>query len=352
MAFTRPTLSNLIERIRADFDTRLQGASSRLARSFLDVVARTMGAAMSNLYGYMSWLADQRMVDLAEAEYLARHARIWLTDGRKAATPASGIATATGANGVVIPAGAVLVRVDGARFTVAEAVTIAGGSASLSIEAEEAGITGNSVAGTALTFASPIVGAQAVALVDGSGLGGGAEEEGDEDLRARVLQRIRNAPKGGSTSDYERWMLEVAGVTRCWPKPLYLGAGTVGIFFVLDGRADIIPLEADVDQVQAYIDTVRPVTANVTVMAPVPQDIDFLIRIVPDTPDIRAAVAAELADLFTRDAEPGGTMWRSREIEAISAAAGEAHHELMLPSLDQAMGPGVMARLGNVEFSA
>lgn len=351
MPFLRPTLSELIGRARADFDARLAGADSALSRSVLDVMARVHPGAVSGLYGFLDFISRQILPDTAEAEYLARHAAIWGLQ-RKAATTASGIAIASGVNGTAVPAGTVLVRGDGARFSVTDPVEISAGTAALALVALDGGPLSNSPSAQPLTFESPIVGVQAVAVVNGDGLTGGAVEETDAELLARLLQRIRNPAQGGSRSDYERWALEVAGVTRVWVYPLYLGIGTVGIAFVMDGREVILPLETDVEAVQAHIDLLRPVTATPTVFAPVPQNVDFLIRLVPDTADTRAAVQAELADLFTRDAEPGGTMWRSRLIEAISLAAGESHHELLLPSNDVTTGAGEIPALGDVEFQA
>jgi uncharacterized phage protein gp47/JayE len=352
MPFLRPTLSELIARARADYDARLEGADSRLSRSVLDVMARVHPGATSGLYGFLDFISRQILPDTAEAEYLARHAANWGLN-RKGATSASGTVTVAVADGVIaIPAGAWLVRTDGARFASTADATIVANVATLAIAAEASGPDSNCDAGTTLTFESPIAGVGAVATVEAPGIGGGNVEERDEDLLARLLQRIRNPAQGGARSDYERWTLEVAGVTRAWVYPLYLGVGTVGVAFVIDGREDILPEPADVALVQDHLDTVRPVTAEVTVFAPSPAPIDFLIRLAPDTLATRAAVSAELADLFTRDAEPGGTMWRSRMVEAISLAAGETHHELLLPSQDFIAGAGFMPALGDVEFES
>ena len=44
-------------------------------------------------------------------------------------------------------------------------------------------------------------------------LGGGTDTENDDDLRMRVLQRIRQPPQGGANHDYVRWALAVPGCT-------------------------------------------------------------------------------------------------------------------------------------------
>ena len=76
------------------------------------------------------------------------------------------------------------------------------------------------------------------------------------------------------------------------------------------------------------------------------------MRLSPDTPAIRAAVQAELADFFARESEPGGTLWLSRINEAISLAEGEFRHVLELPSVDVEASPGVLSVFGDVSFAA
>lgn len=349
MSFLRPTLSTLITRVTNDISGRMSGAVNAVSRSVIVVLAKVVAGVTSGLYGYIAFLADQILPDTAEAGYLVRHASNWGLR-RKGGTAASGIATASGSDATAIDAGTVLVRVDGARFRTTAAVVIAAGTAALPIEAEIAGEDGNTAALAQLTFASPIAGVQATATVTADALTGGSADEEYEALRARLLQRIRNPAQGGSKSDYERWALEVDDVTRAWVYPNYLGDGTVGVTFVTDGRDDIIPLEADVDAVQAHIDEVRPVTANVTVFAPISDDVDIEIGVSPNTPEVKAAIEAELDDLFTRDAEPGGTIYISRLREAISIASGEHHHELVSPTEDYVAAAGHLPRRGALSW--
>lgn len=350
MTFARPTLSQLVERGRSDIETRMPGADSRLRHSLLDVLARVQAGAVAGLYGYLDWLARQLMPDTAEAEYLARWASIWGIR-RKSAVAAEATLTATGANGSVIDAGVQLTRADGALFTVKTAATIAAGSAAVAVVALEAGAGGDVLPGTQLTFASPVAGVNAAAIVASAEVAGAAEE-GDESLLSRLLDRIQTPPQGGAESDYVAWALAQPGVTRAWCYPGWMGTGTVGLTFVMDGRDDILPLVDDVAAVQAALDVLRPVTAELFVFAPAAEPVDFEIRLIPDTPDTRAAVLGELADFFSRDAEPGGTIYRSRISEAISLAEGEFRHVVNLPAFDFTANQGRMPMLGDVAFVA
>ena len=60
-----------------------------------------------------------------------------------------------------------------------------------------------------------------------------------------------------------------------------------------------IPAQQVIDDVQAHIDQVRPVTAAVSVFACVAAPVDFSIEVSPDTAAIRTAVESELADFFS-----------------------------------------------------
>lgn len=349
MSFNRPTLTALITRVRADFDSRLPGADSKLPASVLDVLARSYAGAAYGLYGYIDWLARQILPDTAEEELLGRHAANWgLT--RKAAIGASGLVALTGVQGTVVPIGTALVRDDDVEYRTTEAVAIGVGATDVAVEEVIGGATGDTATATVLRFVAPIAGVNAGAVVQAPGLTGGAAEEDDEALRARLLARIRNPPTGGSRGDYERWALEVPEVTRAWVFPGWMGTGTVGVTFVMDGRPDILPLPDDVATVEAYLDPRRPVTADVVVFAPEPFPIDMHIRLNPDSAQTRAAVISEIDDFFARDAQPGGIIFISRLREAISIAAGETWHDLQLPELNIQAAAGSLPVRGDVNW--
>lgn len=349
MSFIRPTLTAIINRIRADFDSRLPGADSKLPASVLDVKARSYGGAVNTLYGYLDWLSRQILPDTADAEMLARHAGI-RNMGRKGAIGATGNVALTGVAGTIVPVGAALVRDDDVEYRTITAVTLGVGATIVGVEEIAGGPSGDTAPATVLRFVAPIAGVNAAATVQAPGLTGGAAEEDDEALRARLLARIRTPPQGGSKGDYEGWALEVPEVTRAWVFPNWMGAGTVGVTFVCDNRLDILPEPADLNTVEAHIDVLRPVTVDLVVFAPDPFPIDLRIKLVPDSAETRAAVIAELDDFFARDAQPGGNIFISRIREAISIAAGETWHDLELPELNIEAAPGSLPMLGEVEF--
>lgn len=351
MPFDRPDLPALLERVLADIEGRLPEADSRLRRSALGVLARAHAGAVHGLYGHLDWTADQVLPDTAEAEWLERHASIWgLT--RKPAVAAGGDVTFTGEDGAVIPTGTLLRRGDGAEYTTDAEATIAGGTATAAATAKTPGAAGNADAGTKLSLPSPIAGVQSGATVAAGGLTGGTDAEGDASLLSRLLQRIQEPPHGGAAHDYVAWALQVPEVTRAWCYPGELGIGTVTVRFMTDdATADGIPTPEKVAEVQAYIDQLRPVTAELFVVAPVAVPLTVTIAgLSPNTADVRAAVEAELADLVRRAAEPGGTILVSHIREAISIAAGEHDHRLVGPTEDVTHATGEIATWGGVTW--
>lgn len=350
MTFVRPTLSELVTRIGADVDGRLPGADSRLRRSVLDVLVRAEAGTAHGLYGALDFLARQLMPDTAEREYLDRWSTVWDVT-RKAAAGARGAATLGGIAGAIVPAGSELARVDGVRFrTVDRAVLGLDGTVDVVVEAVDGGAASVTDAGTQLTFVSPVAGVRAVAIL-ASGAAGGADEETDAALLARLLARIRQPPTGGSTADWVGWALEVPGVTRAWAYGGWMGAGTVGLAFVFDGRPDILPTPGDLATMEAYIAPRRPVAALPVIFAPIARPMNPLISIAPDTAEVRAAVVAELADFFRREAQPGGTIYLSRLNEAISLATGEFDHALRSPAGNFVAQPGEIPMLGTVAWA-
>jgi uncharacterized phage protein gp47/JayE len=351
VSFERPTLSALREQSRADIAARLSGVDPALRRTLARVLADAMAALAHHQYGYLDWIALQVIPATAEGVYLDRWARI-VGLPRKAPTAAGGGVTATGTDGIAIPAGTTLTRSDGVVYAVTADAVIDAGTATLSVLAQSAGAAGDLDAGAALTFVTAIPGVTGTAMVDAGDITGGGPAESDDALRGRLIARLSDPPAGGAAHDYVAWALEMPGVARAWVLPLNRGLGTVDVAFVMDGRTDIFPETGDVAAVQAHIDARRPVTADSLVFAPTPAWINVTITgLNSDTSAVRGAIVAELAAQIARDAAPAGTIRRSRLIEAVSRAAGENWHTMTVPSGDVTQAAGELAILGTVTFA-
>jgi uncharacterized phage protein gp47/JayE len=350
MSFPRPDLTEIIDRVLADMSSRVVGVDGAvLRRSVLGAIGRALSGSSHELHGRLDYIARQVFPDSADAEYLDRWAAVWGVR-RKPAAFASGSVTFTGTSGAVVPLGTVLQRQDGVLFATTVEATLVAGSAVVAVQAVEAGEAGNTAAGLRLSLQQPLSGVQATAVC--GELSAGTDTEDDERLRARLLARIHQPPQGGADFDYDTWALEVAGVTRAWVYPKEMGAGTVTVRFVRDDDGSIIPDAAEVAAVQAHIDSRRPVTAEVFVVAPVAVPLDMTIQIAPNASAVQIAVEAEIRDVLRREAEPGGTVLISHLREAISIAAGEFDHVVVTPTGNVAHSTGQIAVPGTITWQA
>lgn len=350
MPFPLPTPTELTRRLESRMELALRAArpdaspaaiarAVRSPRGILAAIVRVTAMALYEAHLHLRWWGNQYFPDSAEVENLERHASIWGVV-RRAATRAVGQATVQGAVGTTIPAGSVLIGAT-SDYTVDEAVTItvddADGEVTISITANEAGPDGNlAIEGTPLTFETPIAGlAEPVAYVGAEGILGGAAIESDASLLSRLLELIRDPAHGGAAFDYPRWVQNSFAAVQVKSLPNWVGEGSVGVVVAM-GTALLprAPTETELDDIAAYLETVRPVTAEV-IMVPVELlAVDLTILVDPYTAAVRAAVEAAIKAFFAAEAKIGTRLPKSRLSEAISAAAGEYRHELSVPAAD------------------
>ncbi len=359
MPFEIPTLTEIANRAAGAFRSNLKGSDARLWPNNIAVSAKVMAGAVWESFSFLDFISRQHLAHLAEGVWLERKAFDYGIT-RLPSSRAAGAVVLTGSVGTAVPAGLVLIRADGVIYdTTTPAVVDAGGICEVRVQARALGRASNARAGVALTLDSPFAGLTSAAVA-ASGIGGGAEVEGDESLRQRLLFRLRNPPHGGAAHDYVIWLREIPGISRVFVDPITAANArtTVGIWFLMDDiYANGIPLAADVATVLAYLEPRRPAGARLTVAAPTPVAVNVTIAgLVPDTIAVRNAVVAELDDLFrtrmrvSTVTEPF-TLRVSKVWEAISIASGEDGHTLALPAADVVLTAGQIPVLGNVVFS-
>lgn len=240
MSFQRPTLNQLIDRIKTDAESRY--GQRVLRRSLITVFSRVFAGAAYSLYGYIEYVSKQIFATTAEGPYLERRASEYGIY-RKKATAAEGTVTFSGSG--TVPSGTLLQTDDEIQFE----TTAASSNNTAPIIAVNAGASGNIPTGTVLSLVSPVVGIETEAT--SSATSGGSETENDESLRSRLLFRMRNPPKAGTRTDYVAWALEVPGVTRAWCYPLELGPGHVSVRFMTDGLTETgVPSSVMVERVK------------------------------------------------------------------------------------------------------
>lgn len=152
---------------------------------------------------------------------------------RRAARCAAGVLrfsrTAPGPQ-VTVPAGTLCMSRDGAlRFETTQAGSLPEGAleAELPARALKAGASGNVARGTVSVLVSAVPGIGAVS--NPAAFCGGEEAEGDESLRARLLEALSRPPDAANRAYYEAIAREEPGVLAVKLAPRARGGGTLDV---------------------------------------------------------------------------------------------------------------------------
>lgn len=367
MPWNVPTPDDIAAKLRAGFDGELDGAMARLWPNNVAVSAKVYAGGLSEVYDYQSWIKEQIFVRSCADEVLEDHGGDLELPIRRA-TAASGQVTATATAAVVIRAGTILRRADGAAFVVATDAGIGGaGPLSLNVVAVAAGAASVTLPGVALAIDGTA--ALTAVAVGPSGLTGGADQESYDDYRARLLFFKAYRPGHARPSDYVIWANEVPGVSRVFVERKPYGPGTVRVYVLFDGiYLNGIPPAGEIARVQDHLDIVGASgVADIIVAAPTAQVIPIEIgSLSPNSVTVKNTVLDEITELFRRRAvvagiDPGHrampflataqTFSRSWIGQAVANAAGEARHDLVTPATNVVVTPGSIPVPGTPIFS-
>jgi uncharacterized phage protein gp47/JayE len=263
----------------------------------------------------------------------------------------------TGELGTPIPSGSILNSSTGIQYQTTQQEFMGSGPTAVPAMALVAGTDGNLLADAAIWFLVPPPNIDTLVTV--VSMDGGTDTETDDQLRVRVLKRIREPPMGGDKTDYEQWALAVAGVTRAWCAPLEMGMGTVTVRFMCDDLSATdnpmtsgFPTQTDVNTVSAYLDQVRPVAVkDIFVVSPLPQRCDIHIsNLNPDSQSTRGAIADSVSQMLLNMSAPGQTIYAAWKSYAVMTAAGVVSFDLTNNIDDVMESPGHMGVLGDIFY--
>lgn len=247
--------------VRSRFDTDADSALDKREGSFYQLLTEPSVKESARIWSSMNDVVEMSTALYAFGVYLDYKAE---ENGlsRKPATKAEGSVTFTGTNGTVIPSGT-RVAVPGVtgtdatiRFLTTVEATISAGTATVTIQAENAGADGNVDIAAIDTVEDVIFGVTTV--TNAASTTGGTDEESDDDLRDRILLEVNAPQAAGSASDYERWALSIAGVVEATCIPVWEGPNTVKV--VLLGANHSPVSQSVLDDVQEYLTGIAVVT--------------------------------------------------------------------------------------------
>jgi len=362
------SLEIFILRIRPDLDPRAVSRSVRSPRGVFANMAASFSAELREVHDHQAWWGRQYMPDSADDEaMILRHANIWGT-GQRAAIIAVGAVEIEGVPGTPLPEGIEMSASNAIIYaTTAAAVIDIGGTVTVAAIASVAGSDGNLPSGVQLATVEPYPEISRVTVA--TAFAGGADAQEPDEIKASYLQRIRQPAHGGAGFDYPVWVAEVASVKAVAVVPDWIGRGSVGVVVVMknsDGTPRV-PTVEELATIQDHLGQpssqtgVKPTTARVVVVAGELIEVPLTIRLRPDTVLTRTAVTEAFArfiatigdDEDTVNTSPiGATIELSRIGEAISAAAGEYAHDLIVPAAPYTLTATQYPIAGTITFEA
>ena len=242
------------ETIRDRLDTDADPILDLREGNFYQMLTEPGVKELARIYSSLNDALQQGLVAYAVGEALDFKAAEFGLE-RRQATQAEGEVTFTGTDGTLIPQGtrvsvpAQSDQQESIRFLTDSDVTIAGGTATVEITAEEAGVAGNVAAAAIEILEDAITGLASVTNTDETT--GGSDIEDDDTLRDRILLEA-NAPEGsGNVSDYTRWALSRDGVGAVTVVPVWDGPNTVRVV-LLDVENNPVG-DTIIEDVQRYL---------------------------------------------------------------------------------------------------
>lgn len=181
---------------------------------------------------------------------------------RKEATAAVGNVVVKG-NGT-IPVGTLFQTESGISFTTTTTTTAVKNEATIPVQCTEAGTVGNVGANTVTVIPMSIPGITSVTNIEP--MTDGFDQESDDDLYERFHFHVTQPAISGNCNDYIEWASSIAGVGHVKVLPIWNGPGTVKVLVTDANREPASP--ALLNKVITYIESVRPIGPEVTVVAP------------------------------------------------------------------------------------
>lgn len=241
--------------------------------SFVSNMVSPVGAEFAKYYMELDNILSIMFLEDATNEFLDKKVYDFGIE-RKQGTFAKGYIKITGENGTFIPQYSEVLSQSGLVFFTVEDVWINEGVANVEVEASNVGIEYNLIPDSIDKLSVEINGVTSV--TNEEEFKEGTNIETDEELRERFFEVIRRPATSGNIYHYEQWAKEIDGINQARVKPLWNGNGTVKVIVSNDNS---IVSEEIVAKCQEYINTVKPIGADVTIITPSALDINITANI-------------------------------------------------------------------------
>ena len=313
-----------------------------------------VAAELETLWSQVQWTLNQSFPQTAAGSFLELHAKARELE-RASGCFAEGYIRfeidEARSEPVTIPSGTVCLNAGGLEFaTSAETIIEAG---ELHCDAPAAcktmGIKGNVPAGSIIFMALAPIGV--AKCYNTAAFSGGAEDEGDELLRARVLESFASLPNGSNKAFYETETLNTSGVAAACVLPKNRGLGTVDI--IISG-VDGVPSATLIDSVKNKFETLREICVDVEVFAPTPVTVPVSIAITEEDGFDYDTVAANVSEALRRYFSGkllGKDVLLAKLGYVVFGVEGVSNYSISLPAADIAVSSDELPVAGTISVT-
>ena len=329
------TLEEIYQELAAEFQAQTgknAGSSSELAVRFYAVAAQ-----IYSLYVQEEWTRRQCFPQTATGEDLDKHAQLRGIARRQAAKATGTVRFYV--NGqqeteTEVPKGTVCMTAAGVRFLTTQTVAVKAGAsyADAPVIADTAGAAGNVGANTIVFMALPPM--RIVACANPKPLTNGLDQEGDEELRTRVLATYQRLANGANNAFYRQAAMSFDEVAAVTVLPKYAGVGTVGVVPAAQGG---MPSKELLKEMQAYFDRVREIACEVTVLAPTEKKVELKLKLWAEGDQNFDTVADTVKQTLTgyfNGERLGQPLLRAQLTSLVFGVDGVANCEIVRPETD------------------
>ena len=257
------------------------------------VRSRVIGGLLSGVYADINRVSNDAFPQSARRESVDKHLQVQFGSGLRQPTSAIGFALVSAtASGAVVAVNTQFVHeLSGQSYGVTETITLSAVTGNIPIRSFGTGQVQNLVTGTTLKILGGPVGLSTTATVIDPGLTDARDAETTQDGALRVLQKIRNPSRGGTSTDYVNWAVAAdARVLSCVVNRFPYGLGSVGLV-ISAGTNDIdAAIDADLpvivtpsselkEIVRQYVEALNPICDLVYVDGPTETSINVTAKI-------------------------------------------------------------------------
>ena len=252
---------------------------------------------------------------------------------------------------ITVPKGTRCIAPDETEFEVTADTVIPAGRTYCDAPAEavEAGAKGNAAANTVIFMALPPVGVAAV--TNPEAFRGGRDAEGDEELRARVLDSYSSIINSGNSAYYINQALTVEGVVAATVQPRYRGRGTVDVIVATESG---VPSAIVLGRVSSKMNGRREICVDVDVKAPTVRAVNVDADIYTDEGCDAAEVCLKVENTvraYFSGRLLGKGLSRAELGNLIFGVEGVKNYSLNEPVSDLAPNSAVLPVLGELSIS-